>query len=327
MSLASQISLGGFMRIRLMQVLPKRDLYASYQEACKNGEIFDAFTLGGKVYIQSNNSLNFNDFCEKIKPVQLYQYQECESYEEYVKLQQQHINAILPNRTILTIFTNYNRHEFEQVMNGDFIKPKPKSTIKGISEEIYNSNKIEGINVSLVDTTTILAGGTAINVAYNDEISILNAKDAYRVRMLTDKILTEPQYLCHLHYELMKGLMKDAGMFRTYNVSIGSASHTFPDYTNVHHLIDRLVEIDHNNYLLKVAYLHAEFINIHPFGDGNGRIGRLFTHPYANIPFECRLEYYMALDVYGKYKNIYSLYSLLYSLNYENDNFSYENKF
>jgi hypothetical protein len=302
------------MRIRSYQIYSIDDLYTQYRAAYDRQEIFDAFTLSVSVYVDAGILLSINEFKNLCKRTKINVYSECASYAQYKKLQHNHINAVLKDKTVLTIFTDYNEREFITASEGGFIQADKKTVERGMPETIFNSNMIENINVSLKDTKTILSGGKTINVKYDDELSVINAKDAFDLRAAIKGFVTSPYYICKLHYELMKGLRDDAGQFRTYQVYIGSASHVFPAYDNVPHLMERLEALKSDDITMEASLIHASFINIHPFGDGNGRIGRLITHPHTNIPFEHRLEYYMALDAYGKYQSIYPLYTLLRSL-------------
>ncbi len=302
------------MRIRSHQIYPVSELYSQYKMAQAMGEVFDAFTLNFSVYIDAGRLLSEAEFQRMCRKTQVNEYATCETYDDYINAQRKHLNTVLPNNVVLTIFTDYTKSEFLRVLNGEIIISSPKRPIEGIAEQIYNSNKIEGIDVSLNDTKTILAGGKAVNLKYDDELSVANAKDAFELRKEMQDFVVEPYYICRLHYELMKGLREDAGRFRTYDVYIGSASHAFPPFETVPTRIKNLSGIDSDDNIMKASLIHAQFTNIHPFGDGNGRIGRLITYPFTNIPFEDRLEYYTALDAYGKYCSIYPLYTLLKSL-------------
>jgi hypothetical protein len=303
------------MRIRSHQIYPVSELYSLYKVVREQGEVFDAFTLNISVYIEPGKLLDEQEFGQQCKRAQVNQYVKCETYTDYKDAQENHSNVVLPNNVVLTIFTDYTELEFEQVQDGSIIKQLPRKSINGVADQIYNSNKIEGIDVTLNDTKTILAGGKVVNVKYDDELSVLNAKDAFDLRSQMAGFVVEPYYICRLHYELMKGLREDAGRFRNHDVYIGSASHAFPSFEAVPTKVKKLVSLDSEDSIMKACLIHAEFVNIHPFGDGNGRVGRLLTHPYVNIPFEDRLEYYTALDAYGKYGSIYALYSLVQSLN------------
>lgn len=72
----------------------------------------------------------------------------------------------------------------------------------------------------------------------------------------------------------------------------------------------------------KAAWIHAEFVRIHPFSDGNGRTARLLLNyelmRLGYLPIiikaENRVEYYEALDYYGKYRDIKLFLNLIYKL-------------
>ena len=114
----------------------------------------------------------------------------------------------------------------------------------------------------------------------------------------------------NIHAIVLKGIdNENAGKYRTENVIISGATHIPPDSILVPELMEKLIyrydEWKEKYHPLVVsALLHAEFVKIHPFIDGNGRTARLLLnfeamkngYPPIIIKREQRHEYYDALD-------------------------------
>ena len=116
--------------------------------------------------------------------------------------------------------------------------------------------------------------------------------------------------LLKAHKILMNEILNNAGSFRTSNVRVGE--HMAPQSHLVPQLMDELfvwLKNSNEHILLKSCIFHYEFEFIHPFIDGNGRIGRLwqsvilynYNPLFASLPTESivrdhQKEYYKALE-------------------------------
>jgi Fic family protein len=112
------------------------------------------------------------------------------------------------------------------------------------------------------------------------------------------------------HKVLMEDILKDSGSFRSVNVQVGD--HIAPQYNLVSDLMQDLfswLKTSDEHMLLKSCIFHYEFEFIHPFSDGNGRIGRLWQSVILNtynslfslLPIESIIrdyqeEYYKAIE-------------------------------
>lgn len=120
--------------------------------------------------------------------------------------------------------------------------------------------------------------------------------------------------ILQLHSILMQNIRDDAaGRFRTNKEWVRVGNHLGANPQFVHGFMSDLVKkynaSDDQYFLDKIVYFHAEFENIHPFIDGNGRIGRLLINeqldllnlPPILIPNKSKNEeYYPALEEYSK---------------------------
>ena len=188
-------------------------------------------------------------------------------------------------------------------------------TISELPEMVYNSNAIENSTLTLEDTEDILILG---QIRTDHEIrEIYEAKNlASAIEYLMDNPEKEisVELILKLHKILLTNIRDEiAGRFRTGHewVRVGTHIGANPEFVNgfMHELVEKYNAKDNEYFLDKIAYFHAEFENIHPFGDGNGRIGRLLTNeqldmlglPPIIIPNKSKFdEYYPALDEYTK---------------------------
>ena len=109
---------------------------------------------------------------------------------------------------------------------------------------------------------------------------------------------------------MLKGILDNAGVYRNENVVIGGASHRPPDHVIVPELMEQCISKVESEWstihpVERAAKVHAEFVKIHPFIDGNGRTSRLLMNyelmkagfPPAVIKAIDRASYYDALDL------------------------------
>jgi len=178
-----------------------------------------------------------------------------------------------------------------------------------VAEQVYNSNAIENSTLSLEDTEKILL---EIDLdRYISEREIFEAKNLARVVTYIDEKAKNQELnleeILLLHRMLISNIRDDiAGRFRNENEWVKVGTHIAP---NPKEVIDRLVKMQneykasvHENIIKRIARLHLTFEYIHPFVDGNGRIGRVINNYLliregfvpVNIKFIDREMYYQA---------------------------------
>ncbi|MFR6066376.1 MAG: Fic family protein [Eubacterium sp.] len=178
---------------------------------------------------------------------------------------------------------------------------------------IYSSLAIEQNTLSIDQVTAVISGKRVIAPPKD----IAEVKNAYEIYEHLDEF--DPysvDALLFAHGIMMRGLVSESGMFRTKPVGVvdakGNVLHfgTLPQY--VPDLVMKLLSWVKNSalpMLIKSCVFHYEFEVIHPFSDGNGRVGRLWYtlllskwNPiFAWIPVESIIhdrqsEYYKAIN-------------------------------
>jgi Fic family protein/DNA-binding XRE family transcriptional regulator len=157
----------------------------------------------------------------------------------------------------------------------------------------YHSNRIEGSTLSENETAAILFQNAALpNKSLTEQLEAKNHQAALTYLfeyVLAKKPLNEALIL-KLHSILMNAIRDDAGMYRNHGVRIMGTTVPTANYIKVPVLMKELAHDlakGAKNSIEEMARVHARFEQIHPFADGNGRLGRLIMHTMAlrvNLP-------------------------------------------
>lgn len=161
-----------------------------------------------------------------------------------------------------------------------------------IAKEATLSNKIEGTRTNIDDA--IYESGRISDEKHDDWQEVQNyIKAMHEAVMNMEKLPFSSRLIRDTHRTLLQGVrgeQKLPGEFRTSQNWIGGASLTDatfvpPVHYSIHNAMGDLENFAHNTThffpeLLKVALLHYQFETIHPFLDGNGRVGRLMIPLY-----------------------------------------------
>lgn len=154
-----------------------------------------------------------------------------------------------------------------------------------IAESVYNSNAIENSTLTLQETEKIL-----LELEVQRDVSLREVFEAKNLARVVEYVrstgrTTELDHdrLLFLHQMLLAGIDDAiAGRFRTTGEYVRVGTHVAPAPEDVERLIKAALtdySSDLSSYFLeKIARFHLEFEFIHPFNDGNGRIGRVLVN-------------------------------------------------
>ena len=184
-----------------------------------------------------------------------------------------------------------------------------------VTEQVYNSNAIENSTLSLEETDKIL---NRIDLdRFINERELFEAKNLARVveyiaQKAGQEALTLDMMLL-LHKMLISNIRDDiAGRFRKSDEWVRVGNHIATDPSLVVEQLENMMIAyqtgSEESIITRIARLHLSFEHIHPFVDGNGRIGRVLNnylltregHAPINIKFIDRSEYYDAFAAFDK---------------------------
>ena len=190
-----------------------------------------------------------------------------------------------------------------------------------------NSTRIEGNVVTYSNVKNIFKSGVVKNYTgpVTDLIEIINQKRAfdYLADCFEKKEPLSVELLLKLHRLLLKDCLSQElldkgelpGSFKKNDYCVGTNEvGEEPEFVHesVIELFDEINSTETSDILMVATYLHATFESIHPFADGNGRVGRCITnyflvlnnYPPIVLDVVDKETYYMAFEVYNRTEDL-----------------------
>lgn len=186
----------------------------------------------------------------------------------------------------------------------------------------YNTNAIEGSKLNQEEVINILEHDKWPDKSKEDIAEAYGVDEAIGlIREVKDEITLE--LIKQIHKIVFKNSKGFAGNFRKKGQEVvvmtksGKIVHEGAPQTRINYLLKELVKWYEENKkrypaLILAAVVHNQFENIHPFTDGNGRVGRILLNnilikhklPPININLKNQIEYYNSLQEYEHNKNL-----------------------
>ena len=202
-------------------------------------------------------------------------------------------------------------------VNANYLnKQSPQLRKQNKIKTVHSSLSIEGNTLTEDQVSAILENKRVIGPKKDIE-EVINALSVYDSLGKLDPYSSKS--FLEAHKILMRGLVKEAGSYRKQSVGIVQGeklAHLAPPYENVPFLMNDLFDYLKSKdelTLIKSCVFHYEMEFIHPFIDGNGRMGRLWQTlilvqefpVFEFLPFETlinttQVEYYKALSISDK---------------------------
>lgn len=148
----------------------------------------------------------------------------------------------------------------------------------------YHSNSIEGSTLSEPDTAAVLFDNVALpNKSLTEQLEAKNHQTAlnYLFDHVDKKEKIDESLVLKLHSILMNGVRPDAGVYRNHAVRILGVNLPTANYVSIPKLIpDVMAQASEktDDIIALSSVVHSTFEQIHPFSDGNGRVGRLLMN-------------------------------------------------
>lgn len=157
--------------------------------------------------------------------------------------------------------------------------------------ETIGSARIEGNNTTLAEYIEKIIEGTAKIDERQQEVENLDKAIKFVEENTNEETVLSRMYISEIHKMITNNLTpppdgegsKNPGGLRKVNVSIKKSPHTPPDYAVLPDYYEKFLEFINTKFseqyqLLSVAIAHHSFSHIHPFDNGNGRMGRLLNY-------------------------------------------------
>ncbi|MEK6847848.1 MAG: Fic family protein [Nanoarchaeota archaeon] len=186
----------------------------------------------------------------------------------------------------------------------------------------YHTNAIEGSKLNQKEVKNLLENDKWPEKSKEDIAEAYGVDEAIRLIRGTKEHISI-DFIKKIHKIVFKNSKPFAGKLRKRGEEVvvmdgkRNVVHEGAPQLRINHLLNELVKwYDKNKKkypgLVLAAVIHNQFENIHPFIDGNGRVGRILLNnillkqnlPPININFNNRIEYYLSLQAYQKNKDL-----------------------
>ena len=155
-----------------------------------------------------------------------------------------------------------------------------------LARAVQGSSSIEGYNATLDDVAAIVDGQPAFDADDETQAALRGYRDAmsYVLQVATDNGTIDATLIKALHFMMMaREPQKDPGRWRSGEVFVhrdldGARVYTGPDAEVVPKLVESMIQETNESVehaLINAAMVHLNFVMIHPFRDGNGRMARV----------------------------------------------------
>lgn len=231
-----------------------------------------------------------------------------------------------------TLLNEKEKKELEQIRKKYLKLPKENRENRYesfVSLFTYDSTNIEGNTLTLQETSQLLFENITPRKSLREINEIVNHKKAFDFIIKEDKEISK-KLILQLHKLVVQNTLRteledQIGKYRTLQVYIRGTKWLPPKPKDVSKEMASLLSWYSKKKkklhpIILASYFHSAFETIHPFVDGNGRVGRLLMnlilhkhkYPMINIPHKEKYKYYKALEVSQLKGNLRSLVKLLF---------------
>ena len=202
------------------------------------------------------------------------------------------------------------------------VRPLSPESVRRLSEDFmidytYNSNAIEGSTLTLEETALVLKEGVTIGgKPLQHHLEAIGHRDAYYYveDLVKNKVPISEKVIKDIHSLVLMDRQTDKGVYRSVPVRVGSFHPCQPYEVPIQmEWLMRVYngEMQNLHVIERAALFHLRFETIHPFIDGNGRVGRLLLnlelmkegYPPVNVKFSDRTKYYDCFNHYRENNN------------------------
>lgn len=176
----------------------------------------------------------------------------------------------------------------EKLLDRGSLRNMPEKTLQeSYILNTWGTNAIEGNTLTLKEVTRVVEEGTTVpNRPVRDLLETVQHRSAL-VEVVKGNISeVNMKSALNLHSMVFHGILTDAGQWRKVNIRISNSRYTPPRVEKLISLLQEweqnyiAMEMDREDVFSQAAEMHHGFESIHPFSDGNGRVGRLLLNAH-----------------------------------------------